>query len=149
MKWNQGIYEPFNPSKYTGKKPIVYRSGWERKVFYFLDTHPSILEWGSESIIIPYTYQIDGQNHRYFVDINFVVKTKSNEIKKYIVEIKPFEQTQPPKQPKRKTQKAIMNYNQKLLEYQKNQNKWEAASKWAEKHGYIFEIWTENELGLK
>ena len=145
----QGTYNLKNPDKYKGSLPVVYRSSWEKRVFYFLDTNKHIISWGSESIIIPYVYKVDNKPHRYFVDINFTVKTKSGELKRYIIEIKPYDQTIPPKQPKRKTQKAIMNYNQKLLEYQKNQDKWEAASKWAKKNGYIFEIWTEYTLGLK
>jgi hypothetical protein len=148
-KWNQGIYEPINKDKYKGSYPIVYRSGWEKRVFYFLDTHPAIIEWGSESVVIPYKSSIDGQMHRYFVDVNFIVNDKDGNQKRYIIEIKPYEQTIPPKPPKRKTQKAIQRYNQALLTYQKNLDKWKAAKEWADKRGYIFDIWTEKTLGLK
>lgn len=147
-KWQQGTYEPLYPEKYKGSMPIVYRSGWERRVFYFLDTHPAIKRWGSESIVIPYRFQVDGKMHRYFIDVDFEVEDKDGNIRRYIIEIKPYEQTLPPKEPKRKTQKAIKRYNNEILTYQKNQDKWKAAEEWARKNGYIFEIWTEKTLGL-
>ena len=146
--WSQGEYKLQNPNKYKGTLPVVYRSSWEQRVFYFLDTHPSILEWGSESIVIPYKSPIDNQIHRYFVDLHFTVKNKNGEIKKYLIEIKPKKQTEPPKEPKRKTQKALERYKQEQLEFVKNQAKWEAAKKWAKNKGYIFQIWTEKTLGL-
>jgi len=147
-KWSQGEYKLVNPDKYKGTLPVVYRSSWEQRVFYFLDTHPSILEWGSESIVIPYKSPLDGQIHRYFVDLHFTVKNKNNEIKKYLIEIKPKKQTEPPKEPKRKTQKALERYKQEQLEFVKNQAKWEAAKNWAKNKGYVFQIWTEETLGL-
>jgi AAA15 family ATPase/GTPase len=147
-KWSQGEYKLKNPEKYKGTLPVVYRSSWEQRVFYFLDTHPSILEWGSESVVIPYKSPIDNQIHRYFVDLHFKVKNKNGEIKNYLIEIKPKKQTEPPKEPKRKTQKALERYKQEQLEYIKNQAKWEAAKKWAKNKGYIFQIWTEETLGL-
>jgi len=146
--WIQGEYKLKNPEKYKGTLPIIYRSSWEQRVFYFLDTHPSIIEWGSESIIIPYKSPIDNQIHRYYIDLHFTVKNKKGEIKKYLIEIKPKKQTKPPKEPKRKTQKALERYKKEQLEYIKNRAKWEAAEKWARHKGYIFQIWTEETLGL-
>jgi len=146
--WIQGEYKLKNPEKYKGTLPIIYRSSWEQRVFYFLDTHPSIIEWGSESIIIPYKSPIDNQIHRYYIDLHFTVKNKKGEIKKYLIEIKPKKQTKPPKEPKRKTQKALERYKKEQLEYIKNKAKWEAAEKWAKHKGYIFQIWTEETLGL-
>ena len=147
-KWKQGKYNPKNPDKYKGTLPIVYRSSWEKRVFFFLDHHPAVVEWASESIIIPYICQLDNKQHRYYIDVNFIINTKDGEQKRYLIEIKPFDQTIPPKQPKRKSTKALQRYNQAVLTYQKNQDKWTAARAWANKNGYIFDIWTEKTLGL-
>jgi len=147
--WKQGKYSPKNPEKYKGSLPIVYRSSWEQRVFYFLDMHPSIIEWASESIVIPYLYQIDNKMHRYYIDVNFTINDRNGDQKRYIIEVKPHEQTLPPKPPKNKNSKAMMRHNTAMLTYQKNQDKWMAARAWAKKFGYIFDIWTEHTLGLK
>ncbi len=147
--WKQGKFEVKNPDKYKGSLPIIYRSSWEHRVFYFLDRNPSIIEWASESIIIPYICQLDNKQHRYYVDINFIVNDRNGNQKRYLVEIKPFDQTIPPQMPKTKSAKAVSRYNQALLAFQKNQDKWTYARAWATKNGYIFDIWTEKTLGLK
>jgi hypothetical protein len=146
--WKQGKYELKNQSKYVGTLPIFYRSSWEHRVFHFLDTNPAIIQWASESIIIPYKCQIDNKIHRYYVDVNFIVNENSGIQKRYLVEIKPYNQTIPPKMPSKKTPKAVQRYNQNLLTFQKNYDKWTYAKVWAEKNGYIFDIWTEKTLGL-
>jgi len=99
--WKQGKYEAKNPDKYKGSLPIIYRSSWEHRVFYFLDHNPSILEWASESIVIPYVYQLDNKQHRYFIDVNFIVNDRHGNQKRYLIEIKPLEQTLPPQPPKK------------------------------------------------
>jgi len=147
-KWKQGKYTPKFPNKYKGSLPIVYRSSWERRVFFFLDNHSSIISWGSESVIIKYKFQIDNKIHRYYIDVDFITKNKYGEEKRYIIEIKPDEQTKPPKPPKNKNKKAITRYNQALIDFQRNQDKWVAAENWARSKGYIFSIWTEKTLGI-
>ena len=146
--WKQGKYEAKNKNKYKGSLPIVFRSSWERRVFYFLDNHPAVIEWASESIIIPYLYQVDNKMHRYYMDVNFIINDKDNNQKRYLIEIKPYDQTIPPKTPVKKTAKAMNRYNQAVLTYQKNQDKWTAAEVWAKKNGFIFNIWTERTLGI-
>lgn len=146
--WKQGKFEVKFPDKYKGTLPIIYRSSWEHRVFYFLDRNTSIIEWGSESVIIPYTYQIDNKVHRYYVDVVFIVNDKEGNQKRYLIEIKPFAQTIPPKLPKKKTPKALQRYNIAIMDHQKNEDKWAAARIWADKNGYIFDIWTEHTLGL-
>lgn len=146
--WKQGKYEIKNPIKYKGTLPVIYRSSWEQRVFYFLDNNSSILEWASESIVIPYKYQLDNKMHRYFVDVNFIVNDRHGNQKRYLIEIKPFDQTLPPKTPKKKSSKAMQRYNNAVITFQKNQDKWNHAKAWAKKHGYIFDIWTEKTLGL-
>lgn len=146
--WKQGKYDLKHPEKYKGTLPVIYRSSWEHRVFYFLDNNDAILQWASETIVINYKSQIDNKMHRYFVDVNFVANDLDGNQLSYLIEIKPFDQTIPPKLPVKKSQKAIMRYNQAALTYQKNQDKWLYAREWARKNGYIFDIWTEKTLGL-
>jgi trans-aconitate methyltransferase len=51
------------------------------------DDNISIVEWGSETIIIPYISPIDNKIHRYFVDFYVKIKNKNNLIEKYLIEI--------------------------------------------------------------
>ncbi len=141
----QGVYEPINPQKYKGSLPIIYRSSLEKKVFYLLDLNNAILEWGSETIVIPYIHPVDSKIHRYFTDLNFKYKDKDGFIVKYVIEIKPFKHTIKPEKTPRKRQKTFLteSYN-----YAINMAKWDAATQWAKKHGYVFKIITEKDMGL-
>lgn len=106
-----------NPQKYKGTRPITTRSSWEYKfIMNYLDINNAVIEWGSESVVIPYVYELDGRTHRYYMDFNF----KLNTGKEFLVEIKPFDQTQ---KPKRKGK----NFEKRVATYVKNQNKWSAT----------------------
>ena len=71
---------------------------------FFCDHNQSIVEWGSEEVIIPYRCPTDGRVHRYYPDFYIKVKSRSGPTNKYLIEVKPKEQTQPPNdKPKRKT----------------------------------------------
>lgn len=142
----QGIYEPINPQKYKGSLPIVYRSSLEKRVFYLLDTNKHISQWGSESIVIPYVSPVDNKVHRYFVDLYFKFTDSGGNTVNYLVEIKPFKQTLRPVKTNRKRQKTFLAESYK---WAINQAKWEAASQWAKKKGYIFKIITEKDMNLK
>ena len=98
-----GRYVPINQKKYKGDvDKIIYRSLWERRFMVYCDKSTSILEWGSEEVIIPYISPLDGRRHRYFPDFYIKVKQKDGSIKKIIIEVKPKAQCGPPKPPKRK-----------------------------------------------
>jgi hypothetical protein len=142
-KFKQGIFKPQHPQKYCGTHPILYRSSYELKYFRWCDHNPAVIKWGSESIIIPYQNPLTGRVSRYFVDSNITVKTKTGELKKFLIEIKPFIQTQPPK-PTRNTKSLL----RRQAEYVKNRAKWAAAEEWSKKKGYEFTILTEKHLGL-
>ena len=96
-----------------------------------MDRTPSVLEWTSEDIVIPYLYPVDGKTHRYFVDFWMKVKTKDGSIKEYLVEIKPYAQTlqESIQKPKRVTKAYIERVNTFI----KNQAKWAAAREWCKK----------------
>jgi hypothetical protein len=142
----KGYYKPSYPNKYKGDpNNIVYRSLWERKFMVYCDTNENILEWGSEEIVVPYKSPVDNRYHRYFPDFYIKYKDVNGKIKKSLIEIKPFRQTQEPKVQKKKTK----GYIYEVVEYAKNQAKWKAAEEWCLDHGYEFKVLTENELGIK
>lgn len=136
--YKQGKFTPLNKDKYKGSYPIYYRSSWELQFMQLCDQNPSIVNWGSESLIILYE-DASRQNskHRYFVDFNIIVKQADNSMRKIYIEIKPFAQTQPPAQRKSKY------YKDKVETYVRNICKWKAAKKIANKTGAEFKILTE------
>lgn len=139
------MYNPKFPEKYKGNKHnIVYRSNYELVAFRFFDLNPNVVEWSSEETIIPYANPLTGRTSRYFVDVYAKMKDKNGEIKKYLIEIKPYSQTLPPIQKNRKTKSLI--YQQ--AEYVKNQAKWKAATEWCNKKNMTFVILTEKHLGI-
>lgn len=145
FKKHVGKYKVHNKAKYVANlQEVVYRSSWELKYMKYLDRHPSVLEWASENVIIPYYNQIEKKTRRYFVDFYVKIQNPEGEIKKYIIEVKPASQTRPPKQRKR----VSVKYKNDLKRYMTNQSKWKAARKWAEKRGMQFVILTEKELDI-
>lgn len=141
----KGLYRVKNIEKYKGDiTNVVYRSLWELRFMKWCDTNDGVLEWGSEIVVIPYVSPVDNNIHRYFVDFYIKIKNKNDEIKKYIIEIKPKKFTVPPKMPSKKTKQ----YVDEVFQYTINQAKWNAARKYCEKTNLNFMILTENELGI-
>jgi hypothetical protein len=141
----KGKYSPSFPKKYKGDPTnIIYRSLWERKFMKYCDLNENILEWGSEEIALPYVSPIDNRVHRYFPDFYIKVREQNGQIKKYIIEIKPAKQTKEPE----KKKKITKGYVYEVVEYAKNQAKWQAAKEFCDDRQWEFKILTENELGL-
>lgn len=142
----KGKYKLRNPEKYKGDPTnVIYRSLWERKYMVKCDTNENILEWSSEEIALPYRSPIDNKIHRYFPDFFVKERMSDGTIKKYLVEIKPKKQVTPPPVPKRRTK----GYLYEVMEYAKNQSKWEVAKEWCEDRGYEFKILTEEDLNIR
>lgn len=141
----KGRYTIKNPDKYAGDpKKVIYRSLWERNTFRWCENNPKVKLWNSEEVVVPYVSSIDKKLHRYYVDLLIQMDNK----KTYLIEIKPKKETQPPKSRSRRTKKFI---NEQLT-YIKNNDKWEAANKFAEHNGWKFQVWTEEtlkNLGIK
>ena len=141
----KGRYTIKNPDKYAGDaKKVIYRSLWERNAFRWCENNPKVKLWNSEEVVVPYVSTVDKKLHRYYVDLLIQMEDK----KTYLIEIKPKKETQPPKKRSRKTKKYI---NEQLT-YIKNNDKWEAANKFAEHNGWKFQVWTEEtlkNLGIK
>jgi hypothetical protein len=145
-KTYKGRFRVANAAKYKGDiTNIVYRSLWELKFMKWCDSSVSVVEWGSETVIIPYISPIDNKVHRYFVDFYIKVKTKSNSIEKYLIEIKPEKFTKPPTIPKKKTKRFI----DEVFQYGVNDAKWKAAFEFCKDRNMKFVILTEKDLGIK
>lgn len=152
----KGKFTPKNPQKYKGDyRNIIYRSTWECKAMTRFDSNPSVLEWSSEEIIIPYISPIDGRVHRYFPDFLVKLRTVDGNTETVLIEVKPEKQSKPP-QPKKRVTKQ---YIQEVTTWGVNRAKWKAAieyckdRKWkfmvmASTDGIQYKYLTENELLL-
>ncbi|CAL9963112.1 head closure [Vibrio phage D528] len=140
----QGKYTPINPKKYQGDPTnIVYRSSWELVAFKFCDTNKAILAWNSEEEVIPYISPKDNRTHRYFMDLKVWTRNKvTGEIEITLIEVKPEDQTQPPK----KGNKKMENYLKEVATWKVNEAKWLATDEYCRQRGWKFIKWTEKNL---
>jgi len=139
----KSIYKPSHPEKYLGNSNnIICRSSWERQFCRYCDTNPNVVKWASEELSIRYISPVDGRPHRYYPDFLIEVKEKSGKLKKYVIEIKPKKQTQPPVKKKRVTKGFILE----AKTYAVNQAKWKAAVDFCKDNLIEFKIITEDEL---
>lgn len=142
-KFKQGVYIPKNKEKFFGKDGYaIYRSGLELNYFRILDNNPNVLKWGSEEVVVPYFFE--NKWHKYYIDI-FVIFKVGEEIKKFIIELKPYKQTIQPVWSKRRKQSTYLN---ECREFAKNQSKWESAHNFAAQKGCEFHILTEKDLNF-
>jgi hypothetical protein len=147
----QGRFTPRFPEKYKGDVDnIIYRSSWELSAMMRFDKDPNIVEWASEEVsegmVIPYINPVDGRWHRYFVD--FKIKNKRGET--FLIEIKPASQVNKPQERNSKGRKRQGRvFLGEMVEWTKNQAKWEYARKFAEERNWKFVVLTEKELGIK
>ena len=138
---------PRNPAKYAGDvSNIISRSSWETRFMNWCDLNESVVRYVSEEVIINYICETDGQPHRYFPDFMMQVKTRSGDMKTYLVEIKPECEMLPPVPPKNPNSKT---YIAAVMTYVKNQSKWKAAREWCEQRGIEFIVLNEYDLGIK
>lgn len=139
-------YKPENPKKYKGDPDnIVCRSLWERKFAKYADTNEKVLEWASEEISIKYFDPTTKKVRRYFPDFYLKYIDKQGKIRKVIIEIKPFRETQEPIRKKGKSNKTLIH---ETLTYVKNQAKWKAAEEFCRDNLFEFRVMTEKELGI-
>jgi len=141
----KGRYRVNNPLKYKGEiNNVIYRSLWELRFMKWCDETSSIIEWGSEVVVIPYVSPLDKRVHRYFVDFYMKVRSADGTIQKYLIEIKPERFTKPPPIPKRKTKQFI----DEVFQYGVNEAKWKAAFEYCKDRKMKFMILTEKDLGI-
>lgn len=108
------------------------------------DNHPDVVAWGNEEIVLQYISPVDHRPHRYFTDFVIKVRQKDGTLKNFLIEVKPYAQTQPPIKRKRTNK-----YIEELATYAVNQAKWKAAREFCERKNATFMILTENELNIK
>lgn len=132
----QGVYTPLNPAKYVGRGSIKYRSSWEMAFMRFLDNHPSILQWASESISIPYRNPLTGKNTNYVPDFFIYYQDSKGQNHGEIIEIKPSKETSLAEAKNTRDQAmAIINAA-----------KWQAAQAYCNANGLKFRVVTEHQL---
>jgi hypothetical protein len=130
-------------------KVVTCRSSWEIiLITKFLDKHPDIISWDSESIVIPYKCPVRNYSlHRYFVDFWVKFRDKNGRIFELLIEVKPEAErmlAEHPTAPKKMTKSAIDRIQTAI----KNKAKWDATRAWCseeQKKGrnIQFVIWTE------
>jgi hypothetical protein len=143
--FRKSVFTPQNPAKLIGKSYCQARSSWETRFMRFLDKNPSILEWSSESIAIPYIDPVTRTLKRYFPDFLIKYKDRDNNIVMELIEIKPFKQTVPPVITKGKKRKTLLT---EARVWSTNSAKWKAAQEYCKLRGLKFRIITERELNL-
>lgn len=145
-KYNQGKYNLINKDKYLGDPTVIFfRSGWEYKFYKYLDENERVIKWNCEGITLTYEV-LEGNTYttkRYYPDCYIKLQNNDDTVVEYIVEIKPWAETQLPKEPKKFTIKANENYEYRLKTYQKNLLKWKSAKEYCDRRGIKFFILTE------
>ena len=136
-RWAQGLYQPKHVDKYIGKKTPRYRSSWEWAFMNFCDNNPSVMQWASESIQIPYRHPLTGKNTIYVPDFFIVYNSKGKKRIAELIEVKPNNQA--------KLENIGKNI-QNQAAYIVNKAKWEAAGKWCKHKGIRFRILTESDI---
>lgn len=110
-----------------------------------LDSHPDVMEWSSEEIILRYRSPVDGKVHRYFPDFWVKKRDKDGNITCDLIEVKPLKQTQPPAVIEGRPTRRYLN---EVMTWGVNSAKWKAAREFCKDKGWNFVIITERELGL-
>lgn len=140
---NVSKYSPINLKKYKGKIPIIVRSSWERMLCQWIDNNSNILEWSSESIVIQYFDPVQNKLRRYYPDFFIKIKNKYGKIEVWIIEVKPYHETQPPKFSKKKSKKTLLHQESTYIT---NNAKWKAANNYCNKMKWKFKILTEKQM---
>ncbi len=143
-KAKKGYYEVRNPSKYLGNpQKVIYRSSWELVVCNWCDGSVEVEAWGSEEIFVPYK-GVGNRSHKYYID--FIIRMKGGLT--LLVEVKPKHQVTLPVKKVVGTSGTIRRtvHRRALSTYGKNIRKWDAAERYAVRHGMKFEIWTQDKL---
>ena len=138
-----GEYVPINEDKYIGKNLPKCRSSWERLFCNWLDNNPAVINWSSEIMHIEYFDPVKRKKRRYYPDFLMKIEDKQGKLITYLVEIKPYKESHPPRADRRKTKKTRMIEETKWMT---NNAKFEAAKKYCRQKGWIFKIITEKQL---
>lgn len=136
-RFAQGKFNPKNPAKYIGGKIPTYRSGWEFAFMKFCDEHPSVTQWASEAIRIPYRNPLTGKMTIYVPDFFIAYADKSGKQFVELIEVKPSNQT---------SLKEAGKSRHNQLHSVVNAAKWEAANAYCKQNRIKFRIVTEHDI---
>ena len=134
--YSQGVFTPTNPNKLIGNANPVWRSSWELAMMSFLDNHPSVIQWASESIKIPYTNPLTGKRSQYVPDFLILYQDKSGKQRAELVEVKPKKEAFFENATNKRDKVALIL----------NTAKFAAAMEFCHNNGLVFRIVSEDEL---
>ena len=135
-KYAQGHYTVKNPEKYVGNHAPLYRSSWEFTFCLFCVYHPSVLQWASEAIRIPYRNPLSGKNTTYLPDFFIVYQDANGVSHAELIEIKPS------KEATFETARSGLDKAKVAI----NMAKWTAARAFCASKNMVFRIVTEHDL---
>lgn len=135
-KFAQGVFRPINAEKYVGKGTPRYRSGWELAFMQFCDNNNHVLQWASESIVIPYRHPFTGRMTNYIPDFLVIYADKNGRQRAELVEIKPKKQSI--------IESKASNRDRAVVAV--NYAKWDSATKWCRRQGLTFRVITEDDI---
>ena len=102
----------------------------------FADNHPSVIQWASESIQIPYRNPLTGKHSIYVPDFVIIYQGKDGKRRGELIEIKPKSQTSLTEKTSQRDRLSIAI----------NHAKWESAAKWCKHKGLHFRIVNEADI---
>lgn len=137
LKFSKGVYTVRNPEKYVGGKLPTYRSSWEYTFMSFCDNNPSVQQWSSEPVKIPYRDPLTGKQTVYVPDFLIVYIDRNQRRHAEMIEIKPAKQAVLERVGKNPYDQA---------QFVKNQAKWASAAQWCRQQGIHFRIVSEGDI---
>lgn len=137
LRFAKDTYKVKNPEKYLGNRAPIYRSSWELTFMMFCDNNPSIQQWASEAVKIPYRDPLTGKQTVYVPDFLITYVDKNMKQHGELIEIKPAKQS---------IRERVGKNPYDQAQYVKNMAKWEAATAWARNHGLKFRVLNEHDI---
>jgi hypothetical protein len=102
----------------------------------FLDNHPSVIQWASESIAINYINPLTGKRSQYIPDFLIIYQDGHGKKRHEVVEVKPRSQVFAEHARSRQDKAAQIV----------NMAKWAAAMAFCKQNGMTFRILTEDQI---
>jgi len=136
-RFAQGKFRLKFPEKYSGTRTPTYRSSWEYTFMKFCDEHPSVSQWASEAVKIPYRNPLTGKQTIYVPDFFIVYADKGGKQKVELIEVKPKNQS---------IKENLGRSRANQAHYVMNMAKWSAAKSWCKQKGIFFRVITEEDI---
>lgn len=136
-RFAQGKFRLKFPEKYAGNRTPTYRSSWEYTFMKFCDEHPSVSQWASEAVKIPYRNPLTGKHTIYVPDFFVVYADKGGKQRVELIEVKPKNQS---------VKENLGRSRANQAHYVINMAKWEAARSWCKQKGIFFRVITEEDI---